>query len=92
MASNSMRQDGENRVGLIHSETARKVSEEMAKAQTKRPEVVGSTLNEIEKQDPEILAALLEVMEVEQQLESKAQVELLPNDASFIAQLGSQQE
>ncbi len=64
----------------------------MAKAQTKRPEVVGSTLNQIEKQDPEILAALLEVMEVEQLLESKAVVELLPNDASFIAQLGPQQE
>jgi len=87
--TSAMRQDGENRVGLIRSETARKVSEEMAKAQAKRPEVVGSTLNEIEGRDPEILDTLLEVMEVEQLLESGAELDLVPKDATFIAQLGS---
>ena len=39
--TSAMKQDGENRVGLIRSETANKVSQKMAEAEATRPAVVG---------------------------------------------------
>lgn len=86
--TSAMKQDGENRVGLIKSQTANKVSQQMAEASAARPSVVGEALNEIARGDAEILAAVLEVMETERLLESDATVDVLPAGASFIAQLG----
>jgi regulator of protease activity HflC (stomatin/prohibitin superfamily) len=83
--TSAMKQDGENRVGLIRSETANKVSKKMAEASAARPAVVGRTLNEIGHNDPEILDAVIEVMEAEKLLASDVSVEILPKDASFIA-------
>jgi hypothetical protein len=45
-------------------------------------------LNAIQKADPEILQAVLDVMETEQLLESGARVDILPANASFIVQIG----
>lgn len=87
--TSAMKQDGENRVGLIKSETANKVSQKMAEAAARRPEVVGDTLNDIARQDPEILEAVLEVMETEKLLESNAQVDVLPPGAHFLVQLNN---
>ncbi len=70
--TSAMKQDGENRVGLIKSETAYKVSQKMAEAAAARPEVVGDALNAIAKQDPEVLTAVLEVMETDQLIASGA--------------------
>lgn len=86
--TSAMKQDGENRVGLIQSETAYKVSQKMAEAASRRPEVVGQTLNEIARKDPEILEAVLEVMETEKLLASAAGVDVLPKQASLLVQLG----
>jgi regulator of protease activity HflC (stomatin/prohibitin superfamily) len=86
--TSAMKQDGENRVGLIQSETANKVSAKMAEASATRPEVVGRTLNEIAREDEEILDAVLGVMEVEKLLESEAPVELVPGSAQCLVQLG----
>lgn len=88
--TSAMKQDGENRVGLIKSETANKVSQKMAEATAKRPEVVGNTLNEIAKQDPEILESVIHVMETEKLLGSSATVDVIPDGASFLVQLGDQ--
>ncbi len=85
--TSAMKQDGENRVGLIKSQTAYKVSQTMAEASTKRPEIVGKALNEIAKQDAEILDAVVEVLEVERLLKSEAEIEVLPADASLIVSL-----
>lgn len=85
--TSAMRQDGENRVGLIKSETAKKVSQKMAEAAAARPTVVGGTLNQIAGSDPEILAAVLDVMEAQELLDSGAEVEVVPAGASFIVQL-----
>lgn len=41
--SSAMKQDGDNRVGLIRSEPAFKVSIKMGEAASKRPEIVGET-------------------------------------------------
>ena len=85
--TSAMKQDGENRVGLIKSETAYKVSQKMAEASAKRPEIVGETLNGIARDDQEILEAVMDVMETEKLLESGAKVDVMPPNASFMVQL-----
>lgn len=89
--TSAMKQDGENRVGLIRSETANKVSQKMAEAKSTRPQVVGKALNAIASQDPEILQAVMEVMETDQILESNAPVELVPAGAHILLQLDGKQ-
>lgn len=86
--TSAMKQDGENRVGLIQSETANKVSKKMAEAAAKRPEIVGETLNAIAQKDSEILESVLDVMETEQLLDSGAGVDVIPKNASLLIQAG----
>lgn len=87
--TSAMKQDGENRVGLIKSETAKEVSQKMAEAGAMRPDIVGKMLNEIGKTDPEILESVLEVMEVEKLLNSKAEVSIIPRGANVMFNLNS---
>lgn len=87
--TSAMKQDGENRVGLIKSETAKEVSQKMAEAGAMRPDIVGKMLNEIGKADPEILESVLEVMEVEKLLNSKAEVSIIPSGANVMFNLNS---
>jgi len=86
--TSAMKQDGENRVGLIQSETAKKVSQKMAEAGAARPRVVGKSLNEIAQEDPEVMQAVLQVMETERLLKSKADVDLVPEGIPVMANLG----
>jgi regulator of protease activity HflC (stomatin/prohibitin superfamily) len=86
--TSAMKQDGENRVGLIKSETAYKVSQKMAEAAASRPEIIGKALNEIAKQDREILDSVLEVMEVDSMLASGATIDILPQASNVLVQLG----
>ena len=88
--TSAMKQDGENRVGLIKSETAKKVSQKLAEAASTRPAVVGATLNEISRDDPEILTTVLDVMETEKLLESGARVDVLPANANVLIQLNDE--
>lgn len=85
--TSAMKQDGENRVGLIKSETAFKVSQKMAEAAAARPNIVGKELNEIAKMDAEILDTVLQVMEVENLLESDARIDILPEGSNVLVQL-----
>lgn len=87
--TSAMKQDGENRVGLIKSETAYKVSQKMAEAAAARPDIVGRKLNEIGKDDPEVLSTVLEVMEVNSLLESGAAIDILPDSSNVLVQLGN---
>ena len=89
--TSAMKQDGENRVGLIRSETANKVSQKMAEAEATRPAVVGSVLNEIRKSDSEILESVLTVLETNQLIESDAVVDILPPNANVLVSLGASQ-
>jgi len=85
--TSAMRQDGENRVGLIQSETAFKVSQKMAEAAACRPAIVGTALNEIAEKDPEILDTVLEVMEVNNLLKSGAGIDIVPTGNNVLLQL-----
>lgn len=86
--TSAMKQDGDNRVGLIQSETAYKVSQKMAEAAASRPEIVGQALNSIAKNDPEILDTVLDVMEVDNLLASGAAIDILPASCSVLVQVG----
>lgn len=85
--TSAMKQDGENRVGLIKSQTANKVSQKMAEARSCRPRIVGETLNKIGKRDPEILETVIEVTEIENLLGSQCKVTVLPAASNLIVQL-----
>lgn len=87
--TSAMKQDGENRVGLIKSETAKEVSQKMAEAGAMRPDIVGKMLNEISKADPEIMDATLEVMEVEKLLSSNAAINIIPRGGNVLLNLNS---
>jgi regulator of protease activity HflC (stomatin/prohibitin superfamily) len=86
--TSAMKQDGENRVGLIKSETAFKVSQKMAEASASRPSIVGKALNDIANDDAEILDTVLEVMEIEKLIASGASIDLLPDSSNLLIQLG----
>ncbi len=90
--TSAIKQDGENRVGLIESETAKKVSQQLAEAAAMRPGVVGAMLNEIGRGDPEILEALMNVLETEELVSSGAPVEWLPEGVSVLVSLGDSRE
>ena len=87
--TSAMKQDGENRVGLIRSETANRVSQKMAEAASTRPDVVGRALNEIASRDEEILQCVMEVMETEHLLSSNASIEIIPDGAKVMIQMDS---
>ena len=60
----------------------------MAEAKAARPSIVGKALNQIAKQDAEILETVMDVMETEQLLSSAAPIDVLPNNTSVLVQLG----
>jgi regulator of protease activity HflC (stomatin/prohibitin superfamily) len=82
--TSAMKQDGENRVGLIKSQTAKKVSQTMAEATSARPKIVGNALNAIAKTDPEILESVLTILETEKLLNNGSEVELIPANTKII--------
>jgi len=86
--TSAMKQDGDNRVGLIRSETAKKVSQKMAEAKSMRPTIVGRALNEIAEKDSEILQYVLDVMEADKLLSANASLDVVPRGANVLFQLG----
>ena len=82
--TSAMKQDGENRVGLIKSQTAKNVSQTMAKATSARPQIVGDALNAIAKTDSEILESVLTLLETEKLLNNGSSVELIPENTKII--------
>ncbi|WP_420825176.1 SPFH domain-containing protein [Thiospirillum jenense] len=82
--TSAMKQDGENRVGLIKSQTALKVSQQMAEAGATRPAIVGAALNAIAQQDSEVIHAVLEILETEQLIASHAPVTVVPTNLPIL--------
>ena len=86
--TSAMKQDGDNRVGLIRSETANKVSQKMAEATALRPAVVGASLNGIAQQDPEILDGRAGRDGDRKAAAVRRPVDVMPAGSTFIVQLG----
>ncbi len=62
--TSAIQQDGVNQVNIIKSKADREASIEFAKASAVRPQIVGKTLKDIST-DPEVLAALFDILETQ---------------------------
>lgn len=70
-------QDGANRVSVITSSAERKAAVEFARADAMRPKVVGEVLGKIAR-DPEVEAAMFEILEIDQLKEGERSLTLVP--------------
>jgi len=84
--TSAIKQDGANQVSIITSTAERQAAVEFARAQAMRPQIVGAALEKISA-DPEVAAALFEILETQRLLESQAQITLLPEGHELLGQL-----
>ena len=84
--TSAIKQDGANQVSIITSTAERTAAVEFAKAAAMRPQIVGGALNRI-SEDPEIEAALFEVLENQRLLEGEARITLVPRGSDLLAQM-----
>ena len=75
--TSAINQAGANQVSVVTSAAERDAAVEFARAQAVRPELVGEALAEIAK-NPDVLAALLDVLETEKLVDSGAEITLMP--------------
>lgn len=75
----AIKQDGANQVNIISSAAEKAAATEFARAAAMRPQIVGETLQAI-AQDPEVSAALFEILETQKILESRGEILMLPAD------------
>lgn len=71
-------QAGANQVRVITSTAEREAAVEFAKAAALRPRIVGEALHSISQQ-PDVLAAMFEILETQKLVEGKAHLTLLPS-------------
>jgi regulator of protease activity HflC (stomatin/prohibitin superfamily) len=84
--TSSIKQDGANQVSIITSTAERQASVEFAKAAAMRPRIVGEALNQVAA-DPEVEAAMFEILEVQRIIDSKARVTLIPGNSGILPEL-----
>jgi regulator of protease activity HflC (stomatin/prohibitin superfamily) len=70
-------QDGSNQVNIIASTAERAAAVEFARAAGMRPQIVGQTLQAI-SQDPEVSAALFDILETQNLLQGEADITIIP--------------
>lgn len=88
--TSAIRQDGINQVSIITSTAERQAAIEFAKANAMRPEIVGEALQRI-GQNPEVATVMFDVLELEQLLEGRDRVVLVPRNNPVLTQLLSAQ-
>ncbi|MBV8216579.1 MAG: SPFH/Band 7/PHB domain protein [Verrucomicrobia bacterium] len=76
--TSAIRQAGNNQVDIITSAAERQAATEFAKARSVRPQLVGEALREI-GQDPDVLNAVFETLEVDRITKGGAEVTLIPD-------------
>jgi regulator of protease activity HflC (stomatin/prohibitin superfamily) len=86
--TSAISQSGANQVALIKSAAEKEAAAEFARAGAMRPFVVGTALQQI-AQDPEILAAVFDILETQKMLEGEIDLTLIPEggSAGFLAQM-----
>jgi regulator of protease activity HflC (stomatin/prohibitin superfamily) len=84
--TSAIKQDGANQVSIITSTAEREAAIEFAKAKAMRPKIVGEALRTISA-DPEIAKAVFDVLEIENLLEGRVKVTLLPEQGDLLAQM-----
>jgi regulator of protease activity HflC (stomatin/prohibitin superfamily) len=84
--TSSIKQDGANQVSIITSTAERQAAVEFAKAAAMRPRIVGEALNQVAS-DPEVQAAVFEILEIQKILDSKARITLIPQNSGILPEL-----
>jgi len=84
--TSSIKQDGANQVSIITSTAERQAAVEFAKAAAMRPRIVGDALNKVAA-DPEVEAAMFEILETQKIIESKARVTMIPDKGGILPEL-----
>src|SRR5258707_15821734 len=84
--TSSIKQDGANQVSIITSTAERQAAVEFAKAAAMRPRIVGEALNRVAA-DPEVEAAMFEILEIQKIVESKARITLIPEKGGILPEL-----
>jgi regulator of protease activity HflC (stomatin/prohibitin superfamily) len=84
--TSSIKQDGANQVSIITSTAERQAAVEFAKAAAMRPQIVGEALNKVAS-DPEVEAAMFEILETQKIVDSKARITLVPGNSGMLAEL-----
>jgi regulator of protease activity HflC (stomatin/prohibitin superfamily) len=84
--TSAIRQDGANQVSIITSTAERQAAVEFARAQAMRPMIVGAALQEIAA-DPEVAAAMFEILETQRLTEGEARITLAPEGGGMLTQL-----
>jgi len=84
--TSAIKQDGANQVSIISSTAQRQAAVEFARALAMRPQIVGQALQQIAA-DPEVVAAMFELLETQKLLDSAAQITLLPPKSELLTQL-----
>ncbi|MBV8353560.1 MAG: SPFH/Band 7/PHB domain protein, partial [Verrucomicrobia bacterium] len=79
--TSAIRQAGTNQVDIITSSAERQAATEFAKARSVRPQMIGQALREI-GQDPDVLNAVFETLEVERLIKANAEITLIPDQAN----------
>jgi hypothetical protein len=75
--TSAIRQAGANQVDIITSAAERQAATEFARARSVRPQMVGQVLRDI-GQDPEVLNAVFETLEIERLMKANTEVFLAP--------------
>lgn len=84
--TSAIQQDGANQVSLIRSGAERLAAVEFAKAAALRPRIVGAALQGIAS-DPDVAAAMFEILETQKILEGGGHITLLPADSGALGAL-----
>ncbi|HSS97603.1 MAG TPA: SPFH domain-containing protein [Terriglobales bacterium] len=84
--TSSIKQDGANQVSIITSTAERQAAVEFAKAAAMRPRIVGEALNQVAA-DPEVEAAMFEILEIQKIVDSKAKITFIPEGGGLLPEL-----
>jgi regulator of protease activity HflC (stomatin/prohibitin superfamily) len=84
--TSSIKQDGANQVSIITSTAERQAAVEFAKAAAMRPRIVGEALNQVAA-DPEVEAAMFEILETQKIIDSNARISLIPGKNGILSEL-----
>jgi regulator of protease activity HflC (stomatin/prohibitin superfamily) len=84
--TSAIKQAGMNQVNIITSFAEKTAAVEFARAAAMRPKIIGEALREISK-DPEVGDCLFEVLEVQNMLDSKAPITVLPKNNQILASM-----
>ncbi len=81
--TSAIRQAGTNQVDVVRSAAEKEAAVEFARADAVRPRLVGQALSQIAR-DAEVLQGLMEILEVQRIVESKADLTLVPDGGRAI--------